>query len=190
MNESQPAPDTQVGPKALGGGTTTPKRRGCLFNLLLILPAPLWLSYLLVLLPAHQGALISSEQRHCDIAISILVSALTIWALASTMRGWRVLYTLPLWAGILFGTIVECRAPYFTPFDYMFRQTGQEEKTACYALITLGADIWPNDEGHVEHVLFHDLKVADDRLKSLKAMPSLKDLEMNGRGVTDARLPT
>ena len=109
-----------------------------------------------------------------------------IWALASTMRGWRVLYTLPLWAGILFGTIVECRATYFTPFDYMFRQTGQRREDSMLRLDHVKGRHWPNDEGHVEHVLFHDLKVADDRLKSLKALPSLKDLEMNGRGVTDA----
>jgi len=188
MSESGRPPDTPVGPEALGGGTATRKRRGCLLNLLLVLPAVFWLLFLLVLLPAHQGAVVSLEQRRLAVAVSVLVSTLTIPALAFTMGGWRVLYTVPLWAGILFGTVMACRQPYFTPLDRVFRDIGQEEKAACHALIALGANIWPNSQGQIDAVDFHDLRATDDRLRSLAALPNLTHLTMNGPGVTDTAL--
>jgi hypothetical protein len=188
MSESQPASDTPFATDAVAEGAAAAKGRGCLLTSLLISPAMFWALFLLVLLPAHQGAVVSIEQRQRIVVFSTIICTFTIPALVFTMGRWRVVYTIPLWAVILLGTVVACQQPYFTQWDRVCRHLGEEEKAAVNSLIELGATIWPNSQGQVDTVRFCDLRVSDDRLSYLEALPNLKHLSLNGQAVTDDML--
>lgn len=187
VTDDSVANHAQAPSKVLADGIAVPNRPENPLVPWLIFPAWLWLGCL-VLLPACPLNYLP-ETKLFVAGVSTLVIAISIPALILPMRKWRIVCTLPLWAGILFCTIMICRHPACNSLEYVLRHTGQDEKEAFCALRDLGADVGPPDnDGHITIVQFDNLRAADDRLRFLKALPSLEILDMNGPGVTDSAL--
>lgn len=145
----------------------------------LMIPAFFWMC-LLLLLPACQRYFTLTDR-----VVGVVASIITLLLLLFSIRGWRVLYTLPIWAVIVYCTIGLCMHPYYNLIDYLLHDAGQEEKSAYYTLAEIDAGIDTN-HGHISSVRIENAQVSDKSLNCLKVLPKLRFLVLSSPNVTNS----